>query len=137
MHAVHAALRLQAIRAELTKMTGRTSVPNIWIGGKNVGGEARGFMQELEGAGPMSSACWPARIACSRARHEHMFGIGCRWGRCTLPAPSYLHLLRPAGCMLSNPNDHATCAGCNDGPGVATLQSKGELRPMLQAAGAL
>lgn len=27
--------------------------------------------------------------------------------------------------------------GCNDGPGVATLQDKGELVPMLQAAGAL
>jgi hypothetical protein len=27
--------------------------------------------------------------------------------------------------------------GCNDGPGVATLQSRGELVPMLQAAGAL
>lgn len=27
--------------------------------------------------------------------------------------------------------------GCNDGPGVATLQEKGELVPMLKAAGAL
>lgn len=27
--------------------------------------------------------------------------------------------------------------GCNDGPGVATLEARGELRPLLQAAGAL
>jgi glutaredoxin len=27
--------------------------------------------------------------------------------------------------------------GCNDGPGVATLQKSGELVPMLKAAGAL
>ena len=54
----------KAIRAELARMTQRTSVPNIWIAGTNVG-------------------------------------------------------------------------GCNDGPGVATLQGRGELAPMLQAAGAL
>ncbi|KAI3433356.1 hypothetical protein D9Q98_003174 [Chlorella vulgaris] len=54
----------KAIRAELAKLTDRTSVPNIWIAGQNVG-------------------------------------------------------------------------GCSDGPGVATLQSKGQLAPMLQAAGAL
>ncbi|KAI7842755.1 hypothetical protein COHA_003504 [Chlorella ohadii] len=54
----------KALRAELAKKTGRSSVPNIWIAGKNVG-------------------------------------------------------------------------GCNDGPGVATLQDKGELVPMLKAAGAL
>ena len=53
-----------AIRAELAKMTDRTSVPNVFIAGKSVG-------------------------------------------------------------------------GCNDGPGVATLLSRGELTPMLQAAGAL
>ncbi|EFN59209.1 hypothetical protein CHLNCDRAFT_15090, partial [Chlorella variabilis] len=55
-----------AIRAELAKLTDRTSVPNIFIAGK------------------------PPRVG-----------------------------------------------GCNDGPGVATLQKKGELVPMLQAAGAL
>jgi glutaredoxin 3 len=27
--------------------------------------------------------------------------------------------------------------GCNDGPGVATLQKQGQLVPMLKAAGAL
>ncbi|GAB4819097.1 hypothetical protein N2152v2_006143 [Parachlorella kessleri] len=54
----------KAIRAELARQTGRTSVPNIWISGQNVG-------------------------------------------------------------------------GCNDGPGVATLNNKGELKPMLKAAGAL
>lgn len=54
----------KAIRAELTKMTNRTSVPNIFIGGKNIG-------------------------------------------------------------------------GCNDGPGLMTLENKGELKPMLQAVGAL
>jgi glutaredoxin 3 len=54
----------KALRAELAALTGRTSVPNIWIGGANVG-------------------------------------------------------------------------GCNDGPGIATLQAKGELEPMLRAAGAL
>ncbi len=27
--------------------------------------------------------------------------------------------------------------GCNDGPGLLTLDRKGELRPMLQSAGAL
>lgn len=54
----------KAIRAELTKKTGRTSVPNIFIQGQGVG-------------------------------------------------------------------------GCNDGPGVMTLQSQGKLQPMLKAAGAL
>jgi len=54
----------KAIRAELAKRTERTSVPNVFIAGKSVG-------------------------------------------------------------------------GCNDGPGVATLQGKGELVPLLQAAGAL
>jgi glutaredoxin 3 len=29
------------------------------------------------------------------------------------------------------------CGGCNDGPGVATLEKEGKLRGMLQAAGAL
>ena len=53
-----------AIRAVLAERTGRTSMPNIWIGGQGIG-------------------------------------------------------------------------GCNDGPGIATLQSKGELIPMLQSAGAL
>ncbi|KAL4439897.1 hypothetical protein ABPG75_002898 [Micractinium tetrahymenae] len=54
----------KAIRAELARMTERSSVPQVFIGGKFVG-------------------------------------------------------------------------GCNDGPGVATLQGNGELVPMLQAAGAL
>ncbi|CAM9506637.1 unnamed protein product, partial [Hapterophycus canaliculatus] len=51
-----------AIRYELSQMTGRTSVPQIWIGGDYVG-------------------------------------------------------------------------GCNDGPGIFTLMEKGELVPMLKAAG--
>lgn len=54
----------KALRAELAKLTDRTSVPNIWIDGKSVG-------------------------------------------------------------------------GCNDGPGVLTLQREGKLVPMLRAAGAL
>lgn len=54
----------KAIRAELAEMTDRTSVPNIWIDGQNVG-------------------------------------------------------------------------GCNDGPGVMTLQKEGKLLPMLKQAGAL
>lgn len=53
-----------AIRAELAKKTGRTSMPNIWIGGKGIG-------------------------------------------------------------------------GCNDGPGILTLQKNGQLVPMLKEAGAL
>ena len=53
-----------AIRSELAQRTGRTSMPNIFIGGVGVG-------------------------------------------------------------------------GCNDGPGIMTLQSNGELIPMLQKAGAL
>lgn len=53
-----------AIRAVLAERTGRTSMPNIWIGGQGIG-------------------------------------------------------------------------GCNDGPGIATLQANGELIPMLQKAGAL
>jgi glutaredoxin 3 len=52
------------LRAQLAEMTGRTSVPNVFIGGKNVG-------------------------------------------------------------------------GCTDGPGVATLQARGELEGMLRAVGAL
>lgn len=53
-----------ALRAELAEKTGRTSMPNIWIGGTGIG-------------------------------------------------------------------------GCNDGPGIATLQANGELMPMLQKAGAV
>lgn len=54
----------KAIRAELAAMSGRTSVPNIWINGQGIG-------------------------------------------------------------------------GFNDGPGLNTLNKKGELRPLLEAAGAL
>ena len=53
-----------ALRAELAKLTGRTSMPNIWIGGKGIG-------------------------------------------------------------------------GCNDGPGLMTLHKNGELKGMLQQAGAI
>jgi glutaredoxin 3 len=53
-----------AIRAVLAERTGRTSMPNIWVGGQGIG-------------------------------------------------------------------------GCNDGPGIATLQRNGELTPLLQKAGAL
>lgn len=53
-----------ALRAELAELTGRTSMPNIWIGRKGIG-------------------------------------------------------------------------GCNDGPGIVTLQNNGELEGMLRAAGAL
>lgn len=52
------------IRAELAKLTSRTSMPNIFIGGQGVG-------------------------------------------------------------------------GCNDGPGIMTLQKQGELTPMLEKAGAM
>ena len=54
----------KALRAELAERTGRTSMPNIWIAGKGIG-------------------------------------------------------------------------GCNDGPGIATLQASGELEGMLRQAGAL
>ncbi len=54
----------KALRAELAHRTGRTSVPNIFIGGEGIG-------------------------------------------------------------------------GCNDGPGLMTLQSEGKLVPMLKAAGAM
>jgi len=53
-----------ALRAELAEATGRTSMPNIWIGGKGIG-------------------------------------------------------------------------GCNDGPGIATLQANGELEGMLRSVGSL
>jgi len=54
----------KALRAQLGVMTGRTSVPNIWIAGEGIG-------------------------------------------------------------------------GCNDGPGIMTLQKEGKLEPMLKAAGVL
>jgi len=54
----------KALRAQLGVMTGRTSVPNIWIAGEGIG-------------------------------------------------------------------------GCNDGPGIMTLQREGKLEPMLKAAGVL
>lgn len=46
----------------------------------------------------------------------------------------------PLWCSTSMPNifiKGTPCGGCNDGPGVMTLQKEGKLLPMLKAAGAL
>lgn len=100
-----------AIRAELAKLTDRTSVPNIFIAGKP----------------PRWPCVWAPCCAGRLAAHgwcRRRTAPGCRVNPMLGLAPTAV----PAGKSVG---------GCNDGPGVATLQKKGELVPMLQAAGAL
>ena len=47
-------------------------------------------------------------------------------------------VLRQSSSRMLMPSDFlAGIGGCNDGPGLMTLQRKGELVPMLKSAGAL
>lgn len=99
----------KAIRAELAKLTDRTSVPNIWIAGRQGEGHWCATM------------CW--------WRDEVATRDSCAaWRVCVL------NVHEAAACRLCAGQN---VGGCSDGPGVATLQSKGQLAPMLQAAGAL
>ena len=80
-----------AMRAELAKDTGRTSMPNVFIKGES--------SEEREG------------------------GRGDRFPISDLACAS-----------LSSGTSYG---GCNDGPGVMTLQREGKLVPLLKEAGAL
>ncbi len=65
---------------------------------------------------------------------------GCMWGALWTQFVRLLLCLLQRTNRTSMPNiwiQGQPIGGCNDGPGLLTLARKGELAPMLKAAGAL
>jgi hypothetical protein len=147
-----------AIRAELGKRTGRTSMPSIWIRGHGWDNISPLFDVSAHSSEPQLAAfACVVRKLCVSANKQR-FGITnplkmnaesetllfetaitsrwqC-WPCCFFYHAVFLQMALAVLTMLFF-LDGRYVGGCNDGPGVAPLHKEGKLQGLLSKAGAL